>query len=123
MSASKIFLKRERVGEMFAHGKIAPGTLEFLKNSPELSTINVTEAEGAASGSGHGYFRSSPWTSSDILMTLRYDLAPAERGLVLSGDSPIWSFPPDYISRLREAIVKVNPELADRLQKQEGDKQ
>jgi esterase/lipase superfamily enzyme len=123
MSASKIFLKRERVGEMFAHGKIAPGTLEFLKNSPELSAINVTEAEGAASGSGHGYFRSSPWTSSDILMTLRYDLAPAERGLVLSGDSPIWSFPPDYISRLREAIVKVNPELADRLQKQEGDKQ
>jgi esterase/lipase superfamily enzyme len=123
MSASKFLLKRDRVGEMFAEGKMPPTTREFLSNSPELNVINVTEAEGAASGSGHSYFRSSPWASSDVLMTLRYNLAPAERGLVHGDDSPIWSFPSDYIARLRESIVKVNPELAELLKKQEGNVQ
>ncbi len=122
MGASKVLLKRERVGEMFAHGKMPPSTLEFLTKTPELRVINVTEAEGAASGNGHSYFRSSPWASSDILMTLRYDLSPSDRGLVRSDDSPVWSFPPDYIERLRSAIVKVNPELAEKLKAQEGDK-
>lgn len=121
MAMSKILLKRERVGEMFAHGKVPPSTLEFLSNNPNLRVINVTNAEGATSGNGHAYFRSSPWASSDILMTLRYDLSPAERGLVHDVGNPVWSFPPDYISRLREAIVKVNPKLAKRLKKQEVD--
>ena len=120
MKASKFLLKRKRVGEMFAHGEMPPSAMEFLSSTPELRVIDVTEAEGAASGSGHGYFRSSPWASSDILMTLRYDLAPDERGLVRNDDIPIWSFPPDYITRLREAIVKVNPELGEILRKQEN---
>ena len=52
-------------------------------------------------GNGHGYFRQSPWASSDILATLAYDLQPADRGLVRATDSPIWTFPTDYIERLR----------------------
>lgn len=122
MKASKVLLKRKRVGEMFAQGEMPPSTLEYLSNRPELRIVNVTEAEGAASGSGHSYFRSSPWASSDILMTLRYDLSPGDRGLIRSDDSPIWSFPPNYIERLRDAIVKVNPELAEKLKAQEGGK-
>jgi hypothetical protein len=55
-------------------------------------------------------------------MTLRYDLSPGDRGLIRSDDSPIWSFPPNYIERLRDAIVKVNPELAEKLKAQEGGK-
>ena len=119
LGASKFLLKRERVGEMFAQGEIPPSTVEFLKNSTELWGINVTEAEGAISANGHGYFRSSPWASSDILMTLRYNLLPAERGLVRNDDTYIWSFPQDYITRLRNAIVKVNPELGERLKTQD----
>jgi hypothetical protein len=37
-------------------------------------------------------------------MTLRYDLAPATRGLVRTEDNPIWTFPPDYLTRLRAAV-------------------
>ena len=119
MRASKFLFGQERVGKMFAPGTITPNIMKFLLETPELRVINVTEAEGATSGYGHAYFRSSPWASSDILMTLRYNLSPAERGLVRSDDSPIWTFPPDYITRLREAIVKVNPELAEKLKAQE----
>lgn len=50
--------------------------------------------------------------SSDILMTLLYDLTPEERGLVLRDDLPIWTFPDDYVVRLRESLGRVNPALA-----------
>jgi len=72
----------------------------------------VTGAEGATSGNGHGYFRNSPWASSDILMTLMYDLRPGERGLIQPEETAIWTFPPDYIERLRSALGEVNPDLA-----------
>lgn len=70
----------------------------------------VTDAESAAAGNGHAYFRKSPWTSSDILMTLMHDLRPDERGLVRSEDIPIWTFPPDYIHRLRAALLEALPD-------------
>ena len=56
--------------------------------------------------------RSSPWASSDVLMTLYYGLSPEERGLVEQNDLPVYTFPPDYIARLWSAIEKVNPVFA-----------
>ena len=49
--------------------------------------------------------RKSPWTSSDILVTLRFGLKPEERGLVQTGDLPIWMFPEDYTQRLRKVLA------------------
>ena len=78
----------------------------------DISVVNVSAAEGSTTGNGHAYFRDSPWASSDILMTLRYDLRPVDRGLVRSeAGSPIFTFPPDYIRNLRAALFKANPEL------------
>ena len=50
-------------------------------------------------------------------MTLLYDLAPSERGLGRKPNSPIWTFPEDYIGRLRRALNKENPAMSvsDRL--------
>jgi len=79
---------------------------EFLWEHPELRIVDVTQAEGGTAGSGHGYFRESPWVSSDILTTLLYDLTPSEGGLVLQPNSPVWTFPDDYIDRLRRALIK-----------------
>jgi len=36
-----------------------------------------------------------------------FDLTPVERGLVQTDDRPIWTFPPDYIDKLRAAMKKV----------------
>jgi len=76
----------------------------FLSSHPGLRVIDVSNAEGAVSGSGHGYLRESPWVSSDVVLSLRYDLAPQERGLVRAPGSPVWTFPDDYLERAGVAL-------------------
>jgi hypothetical protein len=44
-------------------------------------------------------------------MTLLYGLGPQERGLERIEEKPIWSFPPDYVERLIQAIRTTNPDL------------
>jgi hypothetical protein len=50
--------------------------------------------------------------SSDILTTLMYDLSPEKRGLERTDEWPIWSFPPDYITKLTTKLIRLNPALA-----------
>jgi hypothetical protein len=83
----------------------------------KLSFISVNEAEGSTEGKGHGYFRSSPWVSSDVLMTLYYDFIPEQRGLILQEDLPIYCFPADYISRLWDAIKEEDAAFAERYER------
>lgn len=110
LGLSRFLTRRERLGQMWTD---MPEYLSeyFQDNEADVSFINVTRAEGGTDGNGHGYFRQSPWASSDILMTLRYDLSPAARGLVRNEETSIWSFPTDYIQRLRNALVEINPLL------------
>jgi esterase/lipase superfamily enzyme len=106
---SKWLFGRERLGQMWEDRKLPDIAAKYIRERQELIFIDVTDAESAATGNGHAYFRKSPWTSSDILMTLMHDLKPDERGLVKSEDIPIWTFPPDYIQRLRAALPDVLP--------------
>ena len=106
LGAVRFLASRHRVGELLGTKDMDPAMVSFLRLRPKLTFINVTEAEGATSGNGHGYFRSSPWTSSDILLTLYLGLPPAERGLARMGDLPIWRFPDDYPARLKAAVAK-----------------
>jgi esterase/lipase superfamily enzyme len=113
---SRRLTRRERLGQLWGGkgGEMAPATRLALKEfEDQISFINVSDAEGAGKGNGHGYFRSSPWASSDVLMTLTYSMTPEERGLVEQEDLPIYTFPPDYISRLWSAIEKKDPEFAE----------
>jgi esterase/lipase superfamily enzyme len=117
LSLSRFLTRRERLGQMWSQEMI-PAVADYLyQNEADISIINVTEASQATAGNGHGYFRRSPWASSDILITLAYGLGPAERGLVQGENLPIWTFPADYIERLRTAIIKVNPDLGQALEK------
>jgi esterase/lipase superfamily enzyme len=122
LGLSKFFYGHGRLGQMFTPGEMTEATSEYLRQTSEISIINVTNAEGADTENGHRYFRKSPWASSDILMTLRYDLTPSARGLVRNEDSPVWDFPTDYINRLRNAITKANPALKKALEQQEVSK-
>ena len=95
---------------MVAGEASSPALAQYLREHPELTIIDVTGAQSATTGNGHAYFRGSPWVSSDILMSLRYDLPPGERGLVLNEDATIWRFPDDYISRLRSRLEVNTPD-------------
>lgn len=103
----------QRIGQLDP-ANLTPGMRAFIRESDELSLISVASAAGFDSGNGHSYFRDSPLVSSDLLATLRYDLAPAERGLTQNPATGIWEFPADYLSRLQNAIFSANPELARR---------
>ena len=111
---SQMLSRRQRLGQLWGSpDAVHPQARHALKTFEDRITyINVSDAEGANTGNGHGYFRSSPWVSSDLLMTLRYGLGPLERGLIEQEDLPVYTFPPDYIARLWSAIEKADPVFA-----------
>jgi esterase/lipase superfamily enzyme len=104
---------RERTGQLDP-ADLTPGVRAFLRQSDEMSLISVANAPGFTAGNGHSYFRESPLVSSDVLATLRYDLGPAERGLVQNPETSVWEFPADYLPRLERAIYRANPAPARR---------
>jgi esterase/lipase superfamily enzyme len=104
--------RQERLGEVIDEDRFSPAAKRVLEeNRGHISMIDVSDAEGADTGNGHGYFRSSPWASSDILMMLMYDLGPEQRGLRLKTSMPVYDFPPDYMNRLWAALAEANPEF------------
>ncbi len=120
LGVSHFLTRRQRLGQMFggSGGELTPwGRKALVEYADRISLINVTNAEGAEGAHGHGYFRSSPWVSSDILMTLSYGLSPKQRGLVEEDGLPMYTFPPDFIKRLWGAIEKVDPVFAENYKK------
>ena len=104
LGVSQFLTRRQRLGQMWggAGGEMDPNARNALiKYKNRLSFINVSDAEGAGTGNGHGYFRSSPWASSDVLVSIYYDLPPGQRGL---------------ITRLWQSIRAVDPEFSEDLE-------
>ena len=118
LGVSQFLTRRQRLGQLWGGkgGEIHPLARQALIDfRDQISFINVSDAEGSDTCNGHGYFLSSPWASSDILMTMYYGLTPEQRGLVEQEDLPVFTFPPDYISRLWNAIETVDPEFSEDL--------
>jgi len=112
LGISQFLTRRQRLGQLWGGkgGELHPqGRQAIEKLRDQISFINVSSAEGADTGTGHGYFRSSPWASSDILMTIYYGLTPKERGLIIQKDFPVFTFPTDifcgYGKRSRMSIL------------------
>jgi hypothetical protein len=105
---SKWVFGRDRVGQI-VNVPFDEDAASYLRQNRKLVIVTATDAPGADTGNGHAYFRNSPFTSSDILATLVFGFSPEQRGLVQTGGNPIWSFPADYIDRLRTAIIRAQP--------------
>ena len=43
---------------------------------------------------------------------LAYDLGAGQRGLEKEEKLPAWTYPPDYIERMRKQLAEINPEWA-----------
>ncbi len=112
LGVSKWLFERSRLGLIETDYQLKPEVSRFLDGQTTMDIIDVSDAEKSDAGNGHSYFRQSPWASSDLLMTLMYDLGPQERGLKRTAENPVWSFPADYIDRLVQTIRTVDPNLA-----------
>ena len=120
LNMSKKVFRHARSGQMVIDGPMTAEAEKFFADHPHLWIIDVTNAEGGTEHGGHSYFRTSPWVSSDILMTLMYSLSPEQRGLVRYEDFPVWDFPEDYVARLRSALAEVNPALGKAIREYEA---
>lgn len=107
---SRLF-RRQRLGELWAE-ELPQRMANFLRENPSLQFIDVTDAADSTYGNGHSFFRKSPWVSSDLIALLSYDLDADRRGLEKDPNLLVWTYPPDFIERLRKALVEMNPEWA-----------
>lgn len=111
MSASSWLFERPRLGESWTNRKVAQSLKDYLQQNKKLRFIDVSLAENADLGNGHHYFIESPWVSSDVLLTLGYDLSPQQRGLVLNKKTNMWYFSKDYPKRVAAELRKIDPKI------------
>lgn len=104
---SSLVLGQDRLGQVFiAEGAEERAIEQKIRTLDNLTMIDVTDAEGSAFGNGHAYFRSSPWASSDMFVSLIYGIGPAERGLLRAPEGAVWTFPDDYPERIVDAVKR-----------------
>jgi esterase/lipase superfamily enzyme len=60
---------------------------------------------------GHRYWFDHPWASTDVVLSVRSDFTPEERGLAPTENGLLWSIPPDYPERLRETLSQADLRL------------
>lgn len=105
LNVSKILFGRHRLGQIAGEDGIPERLEAELSQEQRLALIDASDAPGADLGNGHWYFRSSPWASSDIFLTLLSGADPAARGLVREEGKALWQFPADYPARLNRAAA------------------
>jgi esterase/lipase superfamily enzyme len=104
---------RERLGQINSPAQMDEHVGEILRKLDKLDLIDVTHAPDITAGDGHSYFRTSPWISSDIMVSLLYGLSPSERGLLRPPQQPFWMFPEDYVEQLEAHLTKLMKTPAD----------
>nr|WP_290428539.1 alpha/beta hydrolase [Defluviimonas salinarum] len=107
LAMSRFVFGRQRIGQTATKGTVARSIAEGLAKTDGLHIIDVTAAEAADTGNGHWYFRSSPWASSDLFISLLTDRNPGQRGLVRAPGEVVWRFPPNYpeILKSRKSVA------------------
>ncbi|MGR3615795.1 MAG: alpha/beta hydrolase [Paracoccaceae bacterium] len=104
LQMSRLLFGRNRLGQIAEDEDVNTNLSAQLRSEQRLSLIDASDASGADLGNGHWYFRSSPWVSSDIFVSLLLNRKPAARGLLRPQQNPIWAFPKDYPSRISAAL-------------------
>jgi esterase/lipase superfamily enzyme len=106
LKMSSFVLGQDRVGQVSLENDDPQAREAMLKirKISDLRLIDVSDAEGSSFGNGHSYFRSSPWASSDMFVSLIYNMGPGERGLQRARDEAVWTFPQDFPVRIIKAV-------------------
>lgn len=91
---------------------IAPEDLAKLENAAALEVIDVSSGaiDRGFNITGHRYWIDHPWANTDVVLAIRSDLPPSDRGLTQSPlASFLWVMPDDYPERLAASLSR--PEI------------
>lgn len=108
LGMSSLVFGRDRLGQSWNNdgSDVWPALEKRLASLEKLEIIDVSDAEESSVGNGHSFFRTSPWASSDIFLSLLTSHSARERGLVRPADKSVWTFPSDYPQRLAVVTAK-----------------
>jgi esterase/lipase superfamily enzyme len=94
---------------------LSPREIERLAADPRLQAIDVSDVRGAhemGGMKGHGYWYANNWISTDVTLSLRHSIPPAQRCLVNVPGKPLtWRFPDDYPKCVGDRVMEALPEL------------
>jgi esterase/lipase superfamily enzyme len=104
--ARKLMGGGSRIGQRNA--EIGQDDLERVLAADRLEVIDVSrDWEGRGFDiTGHRYWFDHPWASTDVILAIRSDLPPAERGLAPTSLDLLWGIPSDYPARLRDNLTQ-----------------
>jgi len=103
--ASTVLYRTPRIGSIHDE-QFSDADKRWLKQAPNIELIDI-DSRPYAGIVKHTHHRFSPAVVSDILLCLRSDLPPEERGLVRSDGQILWRFADDYPHRVTQAAQKV----------------
>ena len=103
-----------KAGKKFMGGPARMGMIEAeeaeieLIRSEHLDNVEIVDVSRGQDRrgfdiKGHHYWYRHPWSSSDIILLMRTDLGPAERGLSPTEIDGVWYLDPDYPNKVRTA--------------------
>jgi len=100
-----------RVGTV--RGPLPQADDQIVRAADRLQVIDVSTGSEQLSFemSGHRYWFDHPWASTDLILALRSDLSPAERGLQATSYPALWRFPDDYPEKLRALVIRKTSKL------------
>ena len=103
-TASKIMGQGARIGQYT--DDLTKEEQKMLESLERLDVIDVSlkSEKRGFDITGHRYWFNHPWASSDVLLAIRTDLEPAERGLERGQSPGLWYMPEDYPQRLKKAL-------------------
>lgn len=87
---------------------LSPAELDQLLAANRLEVIDVSRGsdDRGFDITGHRYWVSHPWASSDVVLAVRSDLGPEERALEPSELDILWGIPADYPERLGNSLTR-----------------
>lgn len=107
-TAERVMGQGRRIGQK-GHA-LSPEEREMLNSMERLEIIDLSlgHEDRGFDIVGHRYWFNHPWASTDVLLAIRTDLPPEQRGLVRSAGNVLWSMPADYPDRIRQSLATVD---------------